>query len=135
MFRKSASKKHRATPEYDPSEFRVHERKVIRDLRVYVDKQLVEVLDYSDGGVRIRSDRPLGRTVVIEVIRSGQVVRENVAVQAWQRGNQTGYAFRPKLKVTAVAGSPPRDRVDSLENARNPSGGVSGSALRNRLKL
>lgn len=131
MFGKRSS----AQKEFDPSEFRVHDRMVVRDMAVYVDGQKVEVLDYSDGGVRVRSKYPLPRSTVIEVFKSGQLLRETVAVTAWTRGDQTGYAFRSKLKVTRVEGAAPRERKEAIDADRNDTGGVAGSALRNRLKL
>ena len=45
----------RDTTQFDPSEFRVHDRQTVRGLRVYVDNQEVEILDYSDGGMRVKS--------------------------------------------------------------------------------
>lgn len=127
MFGKSSSK-------FDPSEYRVHDRRVAKDMKVYIDRELVEILDYSDGGVRFRTTSTLRRVAVIEVFRGDQQVRETVAVQAWQRGDQAGYSFRPKLKLTEVPEAT-RERRETVIVDRNESGGVSGSALRNRLKL
>lgn len=124
----------REPAKFDPAEFRLHDRKVVHGLKVYVDRELVEVLDYSDGGVRIRTDSPMRRTVVIEVFRKDKKVRETVAVQAWQRGDQVGFAFRPKLKLTEVPEAT-RERRETIDVVRNATGGVAGSALRSRLKL
>lgn len=118
----------------DPSEFRVHDRHTVADMKVYIDRELVEILDYSDGGMRVRTQRTLRRVVVVEIFRRGEMFRNVVAVMAWQRGDQAGYAFRPKLKLTEVS-APTTERKEHLSDTRNDTGGVAGSALRNRLKL
>jgi len=124
----------REAEKFDPSEFRVHDRKVVHGLKVYVDKELVELLDYSDGGMRVKSVNPLPRVAVIEIFKGDKLVRNVAAVTAWARGGQTGYAFRSKLKLTEVPGMT-RSRRETMQPNKNETGGVSGLALRDRLKL
>jgi len=124
----------RDTAKFDPSEFRVHDRQVVRGLTVYVDGQEVEILDYSDGGMRVKSLNPLPRVATIEIVRGGKTIRNTVAVTAWARGGQTGYAFRSKLKVTNIE-PVERKAIEKAEPVTNETGGVSGNALRDRLKL
>lgn len=124
----------KATDKFDPANFRVHDRRAVSGMKAYVDRELVEILDYSDGGMRVRSPRELRRVAVIEIFRGGEMIRNVVAVMAWQRGDQVGYAFRPKLKLTEVS-APTRARTEFVDENRNDTGGVSGSALRNRLNL
>lgn len=126
--------KQRAPEQIDSSEFRVHDRHVVQGLKVYVDRELVEILDYSDGGMRIRTNRKHRRTAVIEIFRNDRAIRTVVGVVAWERGDQVGYSFRPKLKIAEIGENQPA-RVDTLDVNRNTTGGVSGSALRSRLKL
>ncbi len=124
----------RETEKFDPSDFRVHDRREVRGLKVYVEGQQVEVLDYSEGGVRVASPASLPRVAVIEVYRGADIIQNTAAVTAWSRGKQTGYAFRPKLKLTNI-NPVSKKELDSDEVKKNSTGGVSGSALRNRLKL
>lgn len=124
----------RVTEKFDPSEFRVHDRRSAKGLKAYVDRELVELLDYSDGGMRVRSSAPLPRVAVVEIFKDNKMVRNVAAVTAWTRGGQTGYAFRPKLKITHVEGAPERPRREAAVST-NETGGVAGAALRNRLKL
>ena len=123
----------RETAKFDPSEFRVHDRSIVHGLKAYIDKELVEILDYSDGGMRVRSSRPLPRVAVIEIFRGDKLVRNTAAVTAWERGGQTGYAFRSKLKLTHI--EPVSKRHTPPPPEKNETGGVAGNALRNRLKL
>jgi len=118
----------------DPSDFRAHDRRAVQGLKVYVDKQHVELLDYSDGGVRVGSMNPLPRVTVIEIFRGDTLVRSVAAVTAWSRGGQTGYAFRPKLKLTTIT---PVSKDDYKEKPvdKNTTGGMTGNALKDRLKL
>jgi len=124
----------RVTETVDPSDFRAHDRRAVQGLKVYVDKQQVEVLDYSDGGVRVSSMNPLPRVTVIEIFRGDKLLRSVAAVTAWSRGGQTGYAFRPKLKLTTVA-PVSKDDYKEKQADQNTTGGMTGSALKNRLKL
>lgn len=124
----------RATEKFDPSEFRVHDRQTVRGLRAYVDGQEVEILDYSDGGMRVKSLNPLPRVATIEIVKGEKTVRNTVAVTAWSRGGQTGYAFRSKLKVTNIE-PVERKAIEKAPPVTNKTGGVAGSALRDRLKL
>lgn len=119
---------------FDPSEFRVHDRRVVKGLKAYVSTQEVEILDYSDGGMRVRSPQPLPRVAMIEIFRDDKLVRNVAAVTAWERGGQTGYAFRSKLKITNID-EQKRTAIQPKEPVKNGTGGVTGSALRDRLKL
>lgn len=124
----------RETAKFNPSEYRVHDRQVVRNLKVFVDKQKVNVLDYSDGGVRVEASGDLPRVAVIEVYRNDKLIKNVAAVIAWERGGQVGYAFRAKQKLTHIA---PKPRAGLEEEAadQNVTGGVAGSALKRRLKL
>ena len=124
----------RDTTQFDPSEFRVHDRQVVRGLRVYVDNQEVEILDYSDGGMRVKSLNPLPRVAMIEVVKGDKTIRNTAAVTAWSRGGQTGYAFRSKLKLTHIE-PVKRKGIEKAEPVKNETGAFSGNALRDRLKL
>ncbi len=124
----------RRTEKVDTSDYRAHDRRVVKGLTVYVDKQEVEMLDYSDGGIRVGSRNPLPRVTVIEVFRREKLLRSVAAVSAWSRGGQTGYAFRPKLKLTTVTPVSKDDYIAAPVD-KNKTGGVSGNALRDRLKL
>lgn len=124
----------RKTAKFNPSEYRVHDRQVIQGLKVYVDKQQVTVLDYSDGGVRVKSGEGLPRVAVIEVLRNDKMIKNVAAVIAWERGGQVGYAFRPKQKLTNIAPEP-RKSIETKVPEQNDTGGVSGNALKRRLKL
>jgi len=124
----------RETAKFDPSEFRVHDRELVRGLTVYVDNQEVEILDYSDGGIRVKSMNPLPRVATIEIVKGDKTIRNVVAVTAWSRGGQTGYAFRSKLKVTNIE-PVARKPIETPETVTNKTGGVTGSALRDRLKI
>lgn len=124
----------RESQKFDPSEFRVHDRRVVHGMKAYVDGQQVEILDYSDGGMRVASPRPLPRVAVIEIYRGEKMVLNTAAVTAWERGGQTGYAFRTKLKITNIV-STDKKRNDRPPPEKNDTGGMSGNALRNRLKL
>jgi len=119
---------------FDPSEFRVHDRRVVEGLKVYVGTQEVEILDYSDGGMRVKSPQPLPRVAMVESFKHGKLVRNIAAVTAWERGGQTGYAFRSKLKITKID-TESRTELRPKEPAKNETGGVTGNALRDRLKL
>jgi hypothetical protein len=124
----------RGTDKFNPSEYRAHTRKPARGLRAFIDGIEVELLDYSEGGLRVRSDRPLPRVATIEILRNNKPMRTIAAVVAWSRKDQSGYAFRPKQKLATIGSKPiaPREVDAPLNNSR---GGVSGSALRDRLKL
>ncbi len=124
----------RETAKFDPSEFRVHDRHLVKGLKVYVDDQEVEILDYSDGGMRVKSLNPLPRVATIEIVKGEKTIRNVVAVTAWARGGQTGYAFRSKLKVTNIEPSE-RKAIEREAPIKNETGGFSGNALRDRLKL
>ncbi len=124
----------RASAKFDPSEFRVHDRQTGKGLKAYVDNQEVEVLDYSDGGIRVRSFSPLARVVMIEIMKGRKTVRNTAAVTAWSRGEQTGYAFRSKLKLSHVE-PVERKAIEKEKPTKNETGGVAGNALRDRLKL
>lgn len=124
----------RETAKFDPSEFRVHDRQSVRGLTVYVDNQEVEILDYSDGGIRVRSIDPLPRVAMVEIMKGKKTVRNTAAVTAWSRGDQTGYAFRSKLKLTHI--EPVKRKAIAKEDPMtNETGAFSGNALRDRLKL
>lgn len=124
----------RETQKFDPSEFRVHDRREVKGIVAYVEGQQVEILDYSDGGVRVSSVNPLPRVAVIEIYRKDKLIKNTAAVTAWARGGQTGYAFRTKLKLTNIA--PPKEKRDIRPAPdKNDTGGIAGGALRNRLKL
>ena len=124
----------RETAKFDPSEFRVHDRHSVNGLKAYVDGQEVEILDYSDGGLRAKSLNPLPRVATIEIFKGEKSIRTTVAVTAWTRGDQTGYAFRSKLKVTNIE-PVQRKAIEKAEAVTNATGGFSGNALRDRLKL
>lgn len=124
----------RESEKFDPSDYRVHDRREMTGMRVYIDKQQVDVLDYSDGGVRVASPGTLPRVAVIEVFRGDTLIKNVAAVTAWSRGNQTGYAFRPKLKLTNIAPVSRKDYEAKIPE-QNETGGVSGNALKKRLKL
>lgn len=124
----------RQTEKFDPSDYRAHDRRTVKGLTVYVDKQEVEILDYSDGGVRVSSKNPLPRVTVVEIFRREKLVRSVAAVSAWSRGGQTGYSFRPKLKLTTVAPVLKEDYIAAPVD-QNKTGGFTGNALKDRLKL
>jgi len=124
----------RGTGKVDPSEYREHVRRSARGLRAFVDGVEVELLDYSEGGLRVRFDRPLPRVATVELLRNEKLMRTTVAVVAWSRNNQTGYSFRPNQKLTMIEPKSPLPR-EAAPRINNSSGGVSGTALRDRLKL
>lgn len=124
----------RDTAKFDPSEFRIHDRHLVRGLKAYVDNQEVEILDYSDGGMRVKSLSPLPRVAMIEIVKGNKTIRNTAAVIAWSRAGQTGYAFRSKLKVTHIE-PVERKAIEKAEPVKNETGGFSGNALRDRLKL
>jgi hypothetical protein len=124
----------RGTSKFNPSEYRAHVRKSARGLRAFVDGVEVELLDYSEGGLRVRYDRPLPRVATIEMLRNEKPMRTIAAVVAWSRNDQTGYAFRPNQKLAMIETKVPLRR-DVAPPVSNERGGVSGAALRDRLKL
>jgi len=123
----------RETKKFDPSEFRVHARRTVQGMTAYIDQEQVEILDYSEGGIRVTSRSPLPRVAVIELYRGEKLFRTTAAVTAWARNGQTGYAFRSNLKLTTIEEKP--HKRPAAKQQKNETGGMSGSALRNRLKL
>lgn len=122
----------------DPSNYRVHERYDPGAMRVVIDGVECQLLDYSDGGVRISSPGPTRRVALIEIYRGAKCVRKTPAIVAWRREKQAGYAFRSNLKVFEVEGAEQYNRPappQPEEVTHNASGAVSGNALRRRLKL
>lgn len=124
----------RAPEKFDPSEYRAHNRRSAKGLRAFADGHEIEILDYSEGGMRVHSPYPLPRVTVIEIYKGENLIRTMAAVVAWARGDQTGYSFRAKQKVTMIDTPAPKSRDVALPE-KNRTGGVSGSALRQRLKL
>ncbi len=115
-------------------DFRAHDRRFVQGLTAYIDQQEVEIYDYSDGGIRVVSRHELPRVAVIEIFKGKKLVKSVASVRAWARHGQAGYAFRPKLKLSEVASSANK-AYKSIPAQVNKSGGIAGSALRDRLKL
>ena len=123
---------------HDPSDYRVHERFDAGSMRVVIDGLECQLLDYSDGGVRISSRSPTRRVALIEIYRGEKCIRKTPAIVAWRRERQAGYAFRSNLKVFEVEGADHYNRTarePAKEATHNATGAVAGSALRERLKL
>ena len=70
----------------------------------------------------------------IEIFKGDKPIRKTASVTAWARGGQTGYAFRSKLKVTNIE-PVERKAIEKAKAVTNETGGFSGNALRDRLKL
>lgn len=126
----------------DPANFRSSQRVDPRGMIAVIDGVHAELLDYSDGGIRVLLNGQTKRTVLIEIYRGDRLFRKCAAVIAWERADQTGYAFRPNLRLYEV--QPVEKRQEHIqdevaeekpESGLNKSGGVSGSALRKRLNL
>lgn len=116
---------------------RVHPRYSPGSMRVVVDGVGCDLLDYSDGGVRIAAKGHVRRVALIEIYKNGKCIRKTPAIVAWRRESETGYAFRSNLKICEVEGAEryATRPAEGDERMTNDSGGVSGSALRARLKM
>jgi len=115
---------------------RMHTRYSAGSMSVVVDGVKCDLLDYSDGGVRVSVQGHVRRVALIEIFKNGKCIRKTPAIVAWRRESETGYAFRSNLRIYEVDNAdryePPRPAAERLTN---DSGAVSGSALRARLKI
>ena len=119
-----------------PADYRAHTRYSAQDMHILIDGEECELLDYSDGGIRIGARPHLRRVALVEVYRNGRCIRKSPAIVAWRRETEIGYAFRSNLRVCEVEGAEQyHASKPSRERIRNDTGAVSGSALRARLKL
>lgn len=122
----------------NPENFRSHVRYKPNRMSAIVDGVECELLDYSEGGVRISSPRTTRRVALIEIYKSGRCIRKSPAIVAWRNGAQVGYAFRSNLKVCeieATAMQPQAKEHPEESTGRNESGAVAGDALRRRLRM
>lgn len=118
--------------------FRKHERFSPRNLSAYVDGTHCQVLDYSDGGVRLTLVKGLRRTALIEIYKGDRLIKKTPAVIAWERNGEIGYAFRENLQIYEIdvpTHRPSEEGRAEPDPNHNDAGGVSGSALRKRLNL
>ena len=119
-----------------PADYRAHTRYSAGDMTILVDGVECDLLDYSDGGVRLAANGHMRRVALIEVRKGDRCIRKTPAIVAWRRQGEIGYAFRSNLRVCEVEGAeqylPQKRPVDKI---RNETGAVSGSALRARLKI
>jgi len=138
----------KAKPKKDYTEFRATPRYKARGMKATVDDEPVDILDYSEGGMRARTQKKFRKAVIVEIYRRNTLFRRVPAVVAWSSGKEIGFEFRPNLTLYAkemdtprktrasdVVEIPERDEVTVDDPSMNKSGGVAGDALRNRLKL
>lgn len=116
MFGKSTTK--------DWSEFRKAKRWPGDGVVLKIEGKSVNVVDYSDTGVRAKIPESVHqKTVILELFKNNKLIHRSPAVVAWVTENERGYEFRGNLNTYDVETSHDivADAVRKRNELNNPS--------------